>query len=201
MKQCRAASDVCERHAPSRSWGGFGKPAPLLTSTSVRLSIQFLHGNTPSAALAVWACIVPHGTMLHSQYGHASFRTVLCNTQFFWDAKAGYVSNNAHTPPCRASLPGRSSAKFRRLPTTPTAFLPSSMTTDRRPTSSTSGSPVITRFRSHLRRPSSRSTWFFGRSNFYRPILGRYTPPRRPLLRSRDLRHRWSTKHPARGLC
>ena len=41
------------------------KLAPLLTSTSVRLSIHFLHGETPSAELAVWACIVPAGTMQH----------------------------------------------------------------------------------------------------------------------------------------
>ena len=65
MKQCHATSDVCERHAPPRSWGGFGKSAPLLTSTSVRLSVQFLHGNTPSAALAVYACIVRRGNMQH----------------------------------------------------------------------------------------------------------------------------------------
>ena len=45
--------------------GRFWPTAPLLTSTSVRLSIQFLHGNTPSAQLAVWACIDPHGTMQH----------------------------------------------------------------------------------------------------------------------------------------
>ena len=65
MKVNNAGSDVCERHVPPRSWGNFDKSAPLLTSTSVRLSIQFRHGDTPSAELAVWACIVPGGTMQH----------------------------------------------------------------------------------------------------------------------------------------
>ena len=47
IKYHNAGSDACERHAPPRSWGGFVKSTPLLTSTSVRLSIQFLHGDTP----------------------------------------------------------------------------------------------------------------------------------------------------------
>ena len=64
-KYNNAGSDICERHAPPRSWGGFGKSPPLLTSASVRISIQFLHGDTSSAELAVWACIVPAGTMQH----------------------------------------------------------------------------------------------------------------------------------------
>ena len=65
MRYNNAGSDVCERHAPPRSWGGFGKSASLLTSTSVRLSVQFLHGDTPSTELAVLACIVPAGTVQH----------------------------------------------------------------------------------------------------------------------------------------
>ena len=65
MKYNNPGSDACERHAPPRSWGGFGKSAPLLISTSVRLSVQFLHGDTPSAELAVLGCIVPVGTMQH----------------------------------------------------------------------------------------------------------------------------------------
>ena len=51
------------KHASPRSWGGFGKSAPLLTPISVRLSIQFLHDSIPS--VAVCACIVPHGIMQH----------------------------------------------------------------------------------------------------------------------------------------
>ena len=66
MKTCGASTNTCERHAAPRSWGGFGKTAPLLTSTSVRLSVHFLHGDIPSAEVAVWACIVPPGTMQHS---------------------------------------------------------------------------------------------------------------------------------------
>ena len=65
MKTCGGAANTCERHAAPRSWGGFGKTAPLLTSTSVRLSVQFFHGDIPSTELAVRACIVPTGTMQH----------------------------------------------------------------------------------------------------------------------------------------
>ena len=65
MKASNAASTICEQHAPPRSRGDLGKSAPLLTSTSVRPNIQFLHGNTPSAELVVWACIVTHGTKQH----------------------------------------------------------------------------------------------------------------------------------------
>lgn len=36
-----------------RSWGGFGENVPLLTSTSVRLSVQFLHGDISSVEVAV----------------------------------------------------------------------------------------------------------------------------------------------------
>lgn len=60
-----AASDTCERHAPPRSWGGLGKFASLLPSTSIRRSIELLHSNTPSAELAAWECIVTHGIMQH----------------------------------------------------------------------------------------------------------------------------------------
>ena len=65
IKHNSAGSDACERHAPPRSWGGFGKSPSILTSTSDRLSIQFLHGDTPVAELAAWVCIVPAGTMQH----------------------------------------------------------------------------------------------------------------------------------------
>jgi len=65
LKDCGAATDLCVRHAAPRSWGGFGTSAPLTTSASIRLSIQFLRGTSPTAALAVWACIVPPGTMQH----------------------------------------------------------------------------------------------------------------------------------------
>ena len=74
MKYNNAGSDVCEQHTPPRSWGGFVRSAPLLTSTSVRRRIQFLHGDTPSAELAVWACIVPAGTMQHPFLRHSWMR-------------------------------------------------------------------------------------------------------------------------------
>ena len=65
MKACCAATHLCEQHGPPRSWGGFGTSAPLTTSASIRLSVQFLRRFSPTAALAVWACIVPPGTMQH----------------------------------------------------------------------------------------------------------------------------------------
>lgn len=65
MKACCAATDARERHIAPRPWGGCGKTAPLVTSTVVRLSIQFLRGGTPSMELAVLACIVPRGTLQH----------------------------------------------------------------------------------------------------------------------------------------
>lgn len=85
MKYSNAASGICKRHAPPRSWRGSGKSAPLLTSTCLRLNIQFWNGSTPSAVLAVWACIV---------------LIVLCNTPFFWGATAGSDSSSVRTPPC-----------------------------------------------------------------------------------------------------
>ena len=36
-----AASAACERSFSPRSWGGFGESAPLRTSTSIHLSVQF----------------------------------------------------------------------------------------------------------------------------------------------------------------
>ena len=37
----------------------------LSTDKRVRLTVQFLHDDRPTAALAVWAYIVPDGTMQH----------------------------------------------------------------------------------------------------------------------------------------
>ena len=65
LKAFRSATDECERHNSPRSWGGFGTSTPLFTSVSTRLSIQFKHYQTPTAALAVWACVVPAGTRQH----------------------------------------------------------------------------------------------------------------------------------------
>ena len=41
MLSVGAASLACEQKFASRSWGGFGVSAPLQTSTSIRLSVQF----------------------------------------------------------------------------------------------------------------------------------------------------------------
>lgn len=56
----------------------------VLIWTSVRLSVQFLDGDTPRAELAVWACIVSRGTMQHPvALGHDSwirFEQRTCST-------------------------------------------------------------------------------------------------------------------------
>ena len=46
-----------ERISTRRSWGGVGTSAPLRTSKSVRLSVQFLRGNRSTASFVVWAYI------------------------------------------------------------------------------------------------------------------------------------------------
>ena len=56
---------MCVRRGAPRSWDGFGTFAPLITSGSIRLSVQFLRGTSSTAALAVWACIAPPGTVQH----------------------------------------------------------------------------------------------------------------------------------------
>ena len=43
-----AASAACERPCSPRSWGGVGESAPLWTSISFRLSLQFLRDNEPT---------------------------------------------------------------------------------------------------------------------------------------------------------
>lgn len=48
--------------------GGFRNIASILTLISVRATLQFTRGETPSAELAVWACVIPHGTLRHFIY-------------------------------------------------------------------------------------------------------------------------------------
>ena len=61
-----AASPACERPSSPRSWGGFGKSAPLRTATHIRLSVQFFHEKETTCSLAVWACVVPPSVMQHA---------------------------------------------------------------------------------------------------------------------------------------
>ena len=61
-----AASAACERPCNHRSWGGIGESAPLQTSTSIRLSVQFFRDNEPTCSLEVWACVVPPSVMQHA---------------------------------------------------------------------------------------------------------------------------------------
>ena len=65
MKHAGAASAVCKRRTPSRSWGGFGQSPPLQTSTTVRLSVQFVHDDRPTASLVVWAYVIPEEARKH----------------------------------------------------------------------------------------------------------------------------------------
>ena len=66
MRLVGTASAACERHCNPRSWGGFGESAPLRTSTSIRLSVQFFRDNEPTCSLAVWACVVPPSVMQYA---------------------------------------------------------------------------------------------------------------------------------------
>ena len=60
-----AASAACKRPCVLRSWGGVGESAPLPTSTSIRLSVQFFRDNEATCSVAVWACVVPPSVMQH----------------------------------------------------------------------------------------------------------------------------------------
>ena len=62
VRSC-AASTICETRSPPRPWLGSGKFPPLHTSTTVRLNIQLLHEDKPTASRAVWAYIVPSEAM------------------------------------------------------------------------------------------------------------------------------------------
>ena len=66
MLSVGAASVACERRCAPRSWGGFGESAPLQTSTSIRLSVQFFRVDELTCALVLWACMVPPSLMQHA---------------------------------------------------------------------------------------------------------------------------------------
>ena len=85
MVRSGAVTTICEIRPPQRSWGGFGKSPPLQTSTTVRLSIQFLYQDLPTASLAVRVYIVPPEAMQHAvllgrnswmRFGERSYRTL-----------------------------------------------------------------------------------------------------------------------------
>ena len=61
-----AASVACERPCSPRSWGGFGEPSPLRTSSSIRLSVHFFRDNEPTCSVTVWAFVVPPSVMQHA---------------------------------------------------------------------------------------------------------------------------------------
>ena len=50
MKRVGAASAICERHTPPRSWG---KSPPLQTSVAERLSVKFFRDDQPTASFTV----------------------------------------------------------------------------------------------------------------------------------------------------
>ena len=90
-----AADERFACHTTPRTWGGFCSQAPLSTSKCVRLSVQFLHGDAPSAALTLWAYVVPAGTMQYpvllgrdswtrfKQHSNRPLPRVLDTTPFF----------------------------------------------------------------------------------------------------------------------
>ena len=59
-------SVACKRTCALRSWGGFGEPAALQTSTSIRLSVRYFRADEPRCSLAVWAGEVPTSVMQHA---------------------------------------------------------------------------------------------------------------------------------------
>ena len=65
MKRVGAVSAICERHTLPRSSGGVGKSLPLQTSATVRLSVQFVYDDQPTASLAVLAYIGLSKTIQH----------------------------------------------------------------------------------------------------------------------------------------
>ena len=50
MLSVGAASVACEPKCAPRSWGRFGEPVPLQTSTSIRLSVYFFRGDEPTCS-------------------------------------------------------------------------------------------------------------------------------------------------------
>ena len=66
MRLVGAASATCDRPCSPRSWGGFGESAPLRTSTSIRLNLQFFRDNQQTCSLTVWACVVSPSVMQHA---------------------------------------------------------------------------------------------------------------------------------------
>ena len=68
MKRVGAVSAICERHTLPRSSGGVGKSLPLQTSATVRLSVQFVYDDQPTASLAVLAYIGLSKTIQHDVF-------------------------------------------------------------------------------------------------------------------------------------
>ena len=68
------ASAAFERPCSPRFWGVFDESAPLGTSTSIRLSVQFFRDNEPTCSLAVQACVLPPSVKQHAVLlGHDSW--------------------------------------------------------------------------------------------------------------------------------
>ena len=59
MLSVGAASAACERPCNPRSWEGFGESAPLRTSTSIRLSVQFFRVNGPTCSCLLYTSPSP----------------------------------------------------------------------------------------------------------------------------------------------
>ena len=81
MVNAGAADDHCISTVSPLVFDGFGSSSFATVDQSVRLSVQFFHDTGPTARLAVWALLVPDGSML---------------VDVFWVVIAGYVFPHIH---------------------------------------------------------------------------------------------------------
>ena len=65
MKRAGAASAICKRHTPRRSWERVGKAPPLQTSIAVRLGVQFFQDDQPYPSPYGPTYVVPAEAMQH----------------------------------------------------------------------------------------------------------------------------------------
>lgn len=92
--------------APHSSLGRIGTLAPLQTTKSVDLSVQFIQEQEPTACLEVWACVVPF---------KAISLAVLSRSNDHDDFQFTILPYNLFLSP-RASVLGKLSLKHRDSP-------------------------------------------------------------------------------------
>lgn len=65
MLTVNAATASAAHLIADHGWSGFSESTPLRSNSSVRLSIQFSRGDTPTANVAVWAFFLPDRATAH----------------------------------------------------------------------------------------------------------------------------------------